>query len=193
MTRVCSIEGCDRPVKTRGWCNAHYQRWYKTGDPTKIRPARWDGYERPTCDVEGCNALAHAHGRCTAHHKRTVRHGDPLAGRRAPATGTPADRVWSFVDDRAASECWPWNGAPARNGYAMLSINGVPFYAHRLIWELMHGTKPPSRMVVDHRCHNEDQSCPGGKCPHRLCCNPAHLELVTHKENLRRARERSNT
>jgi hypothetical protein len=158
-----------------------------------MRPARWDGYVRPTCDVDGCDRLAHAHGQCIVHHKRTIRHGDPLAGRRAPATGSPTERVWSFVDVGPDDECWPWNGAPAGNGYAMLYIDGVNHYSHRLIWELSHGVKPPSRMVVDHRCHNEDRGCPGGKCPHRLCCNPAHLELVTFKENSRRARERSNT
>ena len=31
--RVCSIEGCDRPVDRRGWCLRHYGRWYRHGDP----------------------------------------------------------------------------------------------------------------------------------------------------------------
>ena len=25
--RLCSIEGCNKPHKARGWCNKHYQRW----------------------------------------------------------------------------------------------------------------------------------------------------------------------
>lgn len=31
---VCKIEGCGAPIiNKRGWCNAHYQRWWKHGDP----------------------------------------------------------------------------------------------------------------------------------------------------------------
>ena len=29
----CSIDGCERPAATRGWCNAHYIRWRRSGDP----------------------------------------------------------------------------------------------------------------------------------------------------------------
>lgn len=30
---VCSIEGCERPVVGRGWCNLHWRRWSTHGDP----------------------------------------------------------------------------------------------------------------------------------------------------------------
>lgn len=37
--RVCSLVGCDGQVYARGWCNRHYQRWLKHGDPeTVMRP-----------------------------------------------------------------------------------------------------------------------------------------------------------
>ncbi len=29
----CLIDGCDRPAATRGWCNGHYIRWRRSGDP----------------------------------------------------------------------------------------------------------------------------------------------------------------
>lgn len=34
--RTCSIEGCDKPARARGWCTKHYQRWKKHGDPTVV-------------------------------------------------------------------------------------------------------------------------------------------------------------
>lgn len=136
--------------------------------------------------------MAHAHGMCMSHGKRLQRHGDPLAGRRFQVTGSITDHFWSFVDVGGPDECWPWNGAPSGNGYAFFYHGMEMVYAHRFSWELANGPIPDG-LVVDHRCHNEDQACPGGKCPHRLCQNPRHLEPVTQRENQRRNRERSNT
>lgn len=61
-------------------------------------------------------------------------------------------------------------------------------YAHRYAYEVYVGDIPTG-MQVDHRCHTDDTTCPGGaECPHRRCCNPAHLELVTNAENTLRQR-----
>lgn len=35
-TRLCKIEGCDNPVRGRGWCGKHYMRWYQHGSPTAL-------------------------------------------------------------------------------------------------------------------------------------------------------------
>lgn len=37
--RTCSIEGCAKPPRHKGWCKAHYLRWYKHGDPLAGGPA----------------------------------------------------------------------------------------------------------------------------------------------------------
>jgi hypothetical protein len=33
---ICSIEGCDDPVKTRDWCGKHYHRWQRHGNPLEV-------------------------------------------------------------------------------------------------------------------------------------------------------------
>lgn len=39
--RTCSIDGCESPVRSRGWCSIHYRRWLEHGDPlTMLRPHR---------------------------------------------------------------------------------------------------------------------------------------------------------
>lgn len=35
---VCSVPGCQRVVDSRGWCFAHYQRWYLNGDVQADKP-----------------------------------------------------------------------------------------------------------------------------------------------------------
>lgn len=63
---TCAVNGCDRPSRTRGWCNAHYLKWYRTGDPEYQRPAR----VKPACSVDGCLRPAHSRGWCKTHYLR---------------------------------------------------------------------------------------------------------------------------
>lgn len=31
--RTCPVDGCDKAVRTKGYCDTHYRRWRKYGDP----------------------------------------------------------------------------------------------------------------------------------------------------------------
>lgn len=33
LLALCSIDGCDNRIEARGWCNRHYLRWRRYGDP----------------------------------------------------------------------------------------------------------------------------------------------------------------
>lgn len=105
-------------------------------------------------------------------------------------------RFWDKVEVRGPDECWPWLAGGKSEGYGRFQLNGRLGHSHRIAYELAVGPIPPG-LDIDHTCHN-DSDCPGGKsCPHRACCNPAHLEPVTRGENIRRgntgAHERDKT
>lgn len=42
----CSVEHCDRPNRKRGWCEMHYKRWRRYGDPTVCQIIRGDDEAR---------------------------------------------------------------------------------------------------------------------------------------------------
>lgn len=42
--KLCTVDGCGKAARARGWCNAHYRRWLRCGDPLAEvhgRGARW--------------------------------------------------------------------------------------------------------------------------------------------------------
>ena len=71
---TCSIDGCSKPVNARSWCNTHYYRWRKTGDPSApLDRERNIG----TCSVEGCDEPMRKRGWCAAHYSQQYRSGKP--------------------------------------------------------------------------------------------------------------------
>lgn len=67
------------------------------------------------------------------------------------------------------SGCWLWTGCQGR-GYGQIWIDGKMRVAHRVYYELVKGPVP-HHLTLDHLCRV------------RSCVNPAHLEVVTLKEN----------
>ena len=69
--------------------------------------------------------------------------------------------------------CWLWQGRLTRDGYGATGAAGRSVLAHRLSYETFVGPIPEG-LEIDHLCRV------------RACVNPAHLEPVTHAENVRR-------
>ena len=72
MARNCSIKGCKKTVRCRGWCSSHYNKWARWGDPLHV-------VERQTvCSVEGCDGKVGGWGYCKPHYHKNRTYGDPL-------------------------------------------------------------------------------------------------------------------
>lgn len=86
-----------------------------------------------------------------------------------------APRLLNRVDRSGGPEsCWPFTGCTSGGrcgGYGQLTVARKRILAHRLAWEIAFGD--PGDQHVLHRCDNPP------------CCNPAHLFLGTHADNLR--------
>lgn len=81
-----------------------------------------------------------------------------------------------LVDMYDEQDCWEWPYTNAK-GYGRVKVKGRYYYVHREMYAYINGPIADG-MQVDHLCHN------------RSCCNPDHLEAVSHTENQRRRRDR---
>ncbi len=124
-----------------------------------------------TCVTDACTTLSIARGLCFKHYQRLRR--ESLAD---PPQSLINDRLdGRIVVGKGDDPCWEWIGARGAGGrYGILMVGRRPKYVHRLMYERMIGSIP-QRLVIDHLCRNT------------VCCNPAHLEVVTARENAKRA------
>lgn len=85
-------------------------------------------------------------------------------------------RFWDKVDRRDGSECWLWTAYIDASGYGRFCTGGAHgdiVLAHRYLYQMLVGPVP-DLMELHHLC---------GK---RACVNSTHLELSSHRVNIRR-------
>ncbi len=81
------------------------------------------------------------------------------------------DRVWQSPDG-----CWVWTLTRNKTGYGVIRIGGRKgntVLVHKLAYELYIG-EVPKDWDLHHLCAN------------KLCCNPAHIELLSPQEHFLR-------
>jgi hypothetical protein len=170
----CSVPGCPRKRHARGLCSPHLLRLKTYGDPLK-----------QTCGC-GCRELVtvpatHMGIIYISGHGVTGIPVSPrdklLAGLQRQPVSARGSRQHGLVDD-----CQVWTGSRIPQGYGRLYI-AIPgakrkskvLLAHRLAYELANGEGSANGFTIDHLCGV------------RLCCNPTHLEAVSHAVNVARA------
>jgi hypothetical protein len=80
---------------------------------------------------------------------------------------------WKNVNVRHSSECWDWKLSLDRDGYGKVKIAQRVYVAHRVAFALGRWVEiPPRDVEVRHSCDN------------RKCCNPRHLVIGSHSDNM---------
>lgn len=73
--------------------------------------------------------------------------------------------------DTNTDGCWEWLGVKDANGYGVFSSKTLPRLAHRAVWTALKG-EITIGLFICHKCNNPS------------CCNPAHLYVGTHQDNM---------
>lgn len=100
----------------------------------------------------------------------------PYSAREYRPGGSDEMRLWKRVRIEGPNDCWLWMGAKGRTGYGQFPgtdmYKGSPMPAHRVMYGVAFG-RVPRGLSVMHTCDNPP------------CCNPFHLKLGTHTDNMR--------
>lgn len=86
------------------------------------------------------------------------------------------ERFWRKVDKSNAAACWPWTGGiDQRSGYGKASTGDDrrSTNAHRMVLEI----------AIGRRLEPDEHALHADGCV-KSCCNPAHLRIGTHTENM---------
>jgi len=87
--------------------------------------------------------------------------------------GREIDRFWSKVQIGQPDECWLWLGAKSKFGYGLFSVREENSPAPRAAWIFANNRDISDGLCIRHSCDNLP------------CCNPAHLSIGTHQDNMR--------
>lgn len=118
------------------------------------------------CSFEGCVRAKETKEYCLPHYKQWKR-GSTLKPLREFRT-----LEWKFWDGAVVQDsCWAWVRTKDKDGYGRIYQDGKTVGAHKVSY-MLHVGEIPEGMEIDHKCGTNE------------CCNPEHLRLATHKQNM---------
>lgn len=121
--------------------------------------------------TEGSKLICGKCGKAVARRSHLVTH-EKFCGRKLDA-----EYFWPRVDRSGGpNACWLWTGAKTGHphgcgGYGVINFKRKAYGAHKVAWTITNGPVAKGLYVLH-------------KCDVRHCCNPAHLFLGTHKDNM---------
>jgi len=73
---------------------------------------------------------------------------------------------------RRPNNCLEWTGLRDKDGYGIITEDGVQKRAHRVAWALVYGPIPKGEVIRHYVCDNPP------------CCEPTHLRSGTQAQNI---------
>ena len=101
--RICKVDGCNNQHEAKGYCNKHYKKWRRCGDPLFEKYVEY-------CTIPGCQEKHLANGHCIKHYTRILRYDDPHYTKfmkdveKHGLAGTPEYSSWSHIIQRCENK-----------------------------------------------------------------------------------------
>lgn len=168
-SRLCSVSGCEKEVKAKSYCQSHYARLLRHGNP--LAGNRPPSPLSSSCEEVGCENKIHAKGLCNTHYRRKLKHGTT---KYEDIKYIPCERWIEENKLYDGSDCIVWPFYRSSTGRGMALWKGKRMTAPRAMCYAVCGDPDHDLMEAAHSCGNG----------HLGCMNPRHLRWASHMENV---------